>query len=288
MKRILLFLCSIITAFSMTGKQSKTASLSITIKGIDPLAVIFCWDIHDTLVARDRKKYRKMIIQLIWQSFFRCKQSRSLVRKAKASPYALEYTEAALLNLAKQYREKSALATLQGKKRKARKYCHTAEKLQKIAQIMHNFELTYTHKDGMVELLQALKKHGYTHHYVASNIGINRYQEMKQKFPDIFNESMVQDGLTVDSWETPAVKKPDYMYFKKLQKMFNPHGDKTLIFVDDNQDNINAANACGIIGIRIHTAQQLVKDLNAIGFNLNYTTYKQCVNGTKQKAIQIL
>lgn len=280
MKRFILTVSSLLTVFFSFGNT--------VISRLDPSKTVFCWDIHDTLVARDKGKFTKMIMSLLWRSVFRCWEVTDIITKVKNHP-SNEYTESLLLARAEEYEQKAQAAFARGKKREANKHQRTANKIRKIAAIFHNFELAYKHKTGMVELLGALKNHGYTEHYVASNIGIRNYPEMKQKFPEIFNEDMVRDGLTVNAWEEPALKKPDHMYFKKLQKMFNPDGDKTMIFVDDVDKNIEAARSCGFIGIKIKNAKQMVKDLNTMGFDLNYqqSKHKQCVNGKMQRVVTI-
>lgn len=280
MKRFILTVSSLLSVMFSFGNT--------VISPLNPSKTVFCWDIHDTLVARDRGKFNKMVMSLTWRTFMGCWEVADIVRNAKNYP-SNEYTEALLLKRAEEYEQKAHSALLQGKKRDAKKHQITAKKIRKIAAIFHNFELTYKPKKGMVELLRALKNHGFTAHRVASNIGSNNYQELKPMHPELFNDDMVRDGLTVNAWEEPVLKKPDYMFFKKLQQMFNPEGDKTMIFIDDLDKNVEAARACGFTAIKIKNAEQLVNDLNKIGFNLKYTRskHKQYVNGKMKHVVTI-
>ncbi len=188
---------------------------------------------------------------------------------------------------AKWYHKRAKKARKGKNKELAKKYHKKAARLIKLAHLFHNFELSYNKMDGILELLNALKSRGYTQHYVASNIGVNHYEIMKKKFPEIFNDNMLQDGLVVNPCETPILKKPDHLYFKKAQMMFNPGRDKVLVFIDDKQENVDAANNCGMIGILTKDVKYLVNQLNIEGLDLTYGKRKVCKNGKRHTAIQI-
>lgn len=307
------------------------------LKHIKPESVIFCWDIHGTLLSRDRG-HISMVLKTMWH-LLRSKTARHIChnhlnQKGHCGGECLEHQYRQLANeyiadadfvlvhghkalaqrllekahnafvesqkqintpMKKQYENKAhwyqkrATQALKGKdKNLAKKYHHKAKRCLKLAHLFHNFELNYKNKKGVPELLQALKYRGYRHHYVASNIGIKHYQFIKEKFPAIFNDNMVKDGLTVNAWQEPIVKKPSYAYFNKLQAMYNPNNDKVLVFIDDLQKNVDAANQCGLIGIRTKDVHYLVKQLNKEGLNLTYNKQNIHSNGQNTKKISIV
>ncbi len=329
MKRLLLPIMAALSILPVFGVNK--------LKNIDPSSVVFCWDIHDTLLEKDNGKRFKMAAKTAWH-MLRSRTARNLYKdyydengfcageavEHKYHQLAQEYLEDAQFvrahghkKLAERFIEKEqavlkdaqkqtnpadknkytkkaqwyhkrAKEARHGKNKElAKKYREKAARLIKLAHLFHNSELSYNNKDGVLELLNALKARGYTQHYVASNIGENHYDHLKPKFPEIFNDNMVQDGLTVNAWESPILKKPDHMYFRRLQKKFNPNKDKVLVFVDDKQENVDAANKCGIIGILTKDVKYLVEQFNAEGLDLTYGKRKICENGKKHTVIQI-
>jgi len=242
--------------------------------------VIVLWDIHGTVVEKDSGKRFKMGIKTGWH-MLRSRTARNTYKEFydKNGFCAGEAVEHQYHELAQEYMHKAEQVLKNGDKKHAKKYRKKAARFAKLAHLFHTFELSYYKMDGIVELLEALKAHGYTQHYVASNIGKKHYEILKKKFPEIFNDTMIQDGLVVDPWEEPILKKPDHMYFRVLQKMFNPNKNNILVFIDDKQENVDAANKCGIIGILTKDVKYLVKQLNAEGLELVYGKRKACKSG---------
>lgn len=114
--------------------------------------------------------------------------------------------------------------------------------------------------DGMEDLILKLADQGYTM-YVASNIGSQVFEHLKTKYPHIFNDTVIKDGKTVDFKSENPVEKPDAQFFIELSSLRDeqkPHA----IFIDDKQENVDAANANGFIGILFKDAAQLAQDLS--------------------------
>lgn len=119
---------------------------------------------------------------------------------------------------------------------------------------------------GMAELIQELSDLGYTHR-IATNEGFQLYQEQKDQYPELFKN--IEWGSTVE-YEPgiPVIKKPALNYFRRHHCRFNRENEKTIIFIDDKQENVDVANKAGMIGIRFTTPQKLRSDLIAHGIPL--------------------
>jgi len=231
-----------------------------------PDQVVFCWDIHDTLLQKEKGERFKMGIKTMWH-MIRSKEARTIFNTfyGKHGACAGEYIEHEYHTCAQKYLMQKNEALQQGRKKLAKKYGKKASRFLKLADLFHNFELRYKSKNGVMQMLDTLKAHGYTQHYVASNIGTKHYQLIKKKFPLLFNDTMVQDGLVVDAWEAPICKKPMHTYFTRLHTMFNPNNDKILVFIDDKLENVKAAQGCNMIGIHMKSIKQLTQELEKIG-----------------------
>lgn len=114
--------------------------------------------------------------------------------------------------------------------------------------------------DRMEELILDLAKQGYTM-YVASNIGTEVYNDLKIKYPHIFNDQAIKDGKTVDFKAEHLVEKPDPQFFIELSRLRDSNKPQA-VFIDDKQENIDSANANGFIGVLFDNAKDLATTLN--------------------------
>lgn len=241
--------------------HSLFCALFLAISFYNHARIVCLWDFHDTLVVRDNVAHYTLACKLAWLTFVMCPEAVPLILEAKDRKAAGEHTEQQLLSMAYSYETRAHEEKINGNISTAETYTTKANYLRSIAAIIHNFELIFSYRKGMVELIQELKACGVTEHYIASNTGTARYQELKQTFPEILNEQMVQDGLIVDTQEMPFLYKPHYMFFRKLKHIYNPNNDTTVIFIDDLQENVEAARTVGFIGICMKNVQQLRTEL---------------------------
>ncbi len=116
---------------------------------------------------------------------------------------------------------------------------------------------------GIEELLKELKSLGYTLR-VATNASFWELDGIRQKMPQIF-QCFEKSAQTVNSLAN-SPKKPDLAYFTEYLKKFD--SGKEIIFIDDAQENVDAAKKAGMIGIVFTDAQQLRDDLIKLGIKL--------------------
>ncbi len=133
-----------------------------------------------------------------------------------------------------------------------------------LVEIFLEFANAYTVIPGTVELLTDLKQRGYQLR-VASNIGQNIYPTTRKSFPELFNEQLVQDGMTTVCVNNQAVHKPESAYYTLFIELFNRDKDKQIVFVDDRLENVRAAVDHGMVGIHYIDRAQLQADLCKLG-----------------------
>lgn len=114
-----------------------------------------------------------------------------------------------------------------------------------------------------LELFKTLHAQGATL-YTATNIGSVFFNDLKKKFPDIFNESFIKHAMTVDYGASDVIEKPDIRYFMQLKEIINPHDSQRLLFIDDKLENVEAARKVGFMAIHFKNAKQLKEDLEKL------------------------
>jgi FMN phosphatase YigB (HAD superfamily) len=112
------------------------------------------------------------------------------------------------------------------------------------------------------QIMQRITEKNYTL-FTATNIGSIFFKKLQKKFPDIFNDSCIKHGMTVDFTKAGIVKKPDPAYFEELKAKLNPSGDKYILFIDDKLENVKAARNAGLLAIHYINHKQLLKALHS-------------------------
>lgn len=118
-------------------------------------------------------------------------------------------------------------------------------------------------KKKTVAILQKLKEKQFKL-FVLSNIAERTFEQLKNKYPTIFNNF---DGALVVSPDDNYLQKPHPDYYEKFKTHLKHHGHETkhVLFIDDLRQNIHAASNAGISGIQFSSAKNLEKTLKQLG-----------------------
>ena len=109
---------------------------------------------------------------------------------------------------------------------------------------------------GMEELVKDLKSQGY-HIFGLSNWSVETFVLVRPVYPVLdLMEDMVISGKE-------RVMKPDHRIFKLALERFGIKASET-VFVDDNPNNVKAANEVGIQGVLFQSKDLLLSKLFAI------------------------
>ena len=130
---------------------------------------------------------------------------------------------------------------------------------------IEDIEAEFVINPGMEALVVELNHLGYTQR-IASNIGAGAYQRLSKKYN--FFDNNLCEGQCVDFRGPDAPRKPSPEFFKRYLAAYNPRGDKTIIFIDDNLKNVEAARKAGMVGIVFNNLDQLRADLQELGIKL--------------------
>lgn len=106
-----------------------------------------------------------------------------------------------------------------------------------------------------VEIFKKLKKSGNYKIYALTNWSAEKWDKALELFP-FFNDF---DGVVVSGQE--KTRKPFFEIYTLLLERFNIDPEHA-IFIDDNLDNINAANKLNIHGIHFNNNTNLKDELN--------------------------
>lgn len=113
---------------------------------------------------------------------------------------------------------------------------------------------------GMQELVRRLKNHGYCVYYLSN---------MPQDVLDLLKSRGVLDQFDggVASCEV-KVNKPDPAIYQAILDKYHLKAGES-VFIDDNQDNVNAAFSLGFVGVPMRsTVGTLVRNLAACNVSL--------------------
>lgn len=110
--------------------------------------------------------------------------------------------------------------------------------------------------DGMLEIVRALAKRGIPL-FAISNFGAESWAQFRPRAPifDLFADIVI-------SGEEKLIK-PDSTIFELALDRFARRPEQCL-FIDDRQDNVEAAEAVGMAGHHFQDAIRLEKDLKAL------------------------
>ena len=220
---------------------------------LSPKSVLFLWDLHDVLLQKSSKK----IIQIMWQyehkrklfsqlSFGLLKKIMSTCwRQIRSGGNGEEF-----ILVAQEYNNP-----------------YLAELIIRAVNAQYPIQ-------GSVEILQMLHDAGYTN-YIGSNIGASAFKEISNptKYPylaDLFSLFDLKHPQVVHYHANYAdtIKKPDPRFFLSFLEHNKIDIHKTtVIFIDDNYANIQAAKKLGFTAIRFKNATQLKNDLEKLGFD---------------------
>ncbi len=229
--------------------QRKHARFFLTKEPITNKNTVFLWDIHKVLVGRSSfvEELRKRKNR--WAIFKKTKHTSAYVWKALCMKLFSHKSGEAYARLAIKHENKE-LAEL------IKSVFATIEK-----------PMTFT-----VNILQELKRRGYTH-YIGSNIGPEFFIDLQKRMSDIFNDDLF--NLTGSQFAVydngRELCKPSILFFQEFIDKNNIDLTKThVIFIDDKEENVKAARKIGFIGIHYKNHMQLRQELRKLQSNLVY------------------
>ena len=224
------------------------------------------WDIHKTLVKRDKKEFFKSLSEhsrFIATQLLHCFYEKFI--------HNLTGKKGPLLQLLEERRK------LESEDCSGEGYYELCKNYDpRLADLVSNMAKAYKPIAGMPELVQEIP----CEQLYASNIGKRflanlQKKELDEHFPSISGGQVIafdkkQKALTFNqenNFATVSYKtqKPNILFFGHIQMRFNPDEKNTLIFVDNKLENVIAAQEIGFIVIHFKNPEQLKTDLQFIG-----------------------
>jgi len=144
----------------------------------------------------------------------------------------------------------------------------------KLAKALKEVCIQKSLKKDTIKELKKLRDAGFEI-WCATNLGDTFFAELKRKYPEIFNNNFIKHGMTVDYTAKEIIQKPDPRYFERLKERINPHGAKTMLFIDDKPENTQAARKAGLKTITFRRAGQMKQALHQFGICLCNDRYQQ-------------
>jgi len=221
---------------------------------VNPSDTVIAIDLHGVLFRHD---YKKMVA-----TAFKSKQKLTLIR-ALLSPSLWK-------DIIKLIR-KGAVAEefLVG-------LAETHQRLKPFVQLGITIANQQRPNESLIQLLKQLKKQGYEL-YLFSNIGSIIFDDLRKKFPTIFN---MFKSFTVPEKSTGYIRKPNSNAFRKYLET-NNLTKKKIILIDDKNRNVQAAQQQGIHAILFRSVDQLEQELKTIDL-LDYTNHNQTAQSEKK------
>ncbi|MCK5633058.1 HAD hydrolase-like protein [bacterium] len=205
---------------------------------------VFAIDLHGVIFKHN---YTKM-----FKTFFICKKKLQLLRALLSPSLWLDSIKLKKKKgIAEQY-----LVRLADKHHKLKPFVPLGITIANHQKPQHDF----------IALLHTLKKNGYKL-YLFSNIGSVIFKDIQKKFPDIFS---LFENFTIPSKEDNYIRKPTNKSFDRFI-FTNNLKNKNIIFIDDKQKNIDAAQQHNINGIFFRSTKQLCTELKNVGITLTQT-----------------
>ena len=237
MKHIILYslMCTAVFSVIHTEKPIQNRSTQPS-----PLTIEFAWDLHGVVL----KQRKRSLVRHLFRNM-PCFLGISIRKKHKH-----------LRKLLKKLRKESAT----GEEYKMLLLRHGQHQA---ARCIEKCAVEQTLRKGMKQLILDLNTLGYTQR-ICSNIGSTFLPQVAKKHPQLFN--CFKNGTCSEYMDsTEVIKKPDIRFYKKHNEAYNLSKQKIIIFIDDKQENVDAANQIGWKAIKYTNAKQLRIDLKNYG-----------------------
>lgn len=128
-----------------------------------------------------------------------------------------------------------------------------------LIELVEEFSYQYQPNHAVVQIMKTLHKKGYRQD-ICSNIGPTLLITLQKRYPEIMNLFSYAHIVHFTKEGIP-LKKPNPAFFHSYLNK-NKTDPQHLIFIDDNEQNIKAAQACGIV----HAIQ--FTNINRLQFDL--------------------
>jgi len=132
-----------------------------------------------------------------------------------------------------------------------------------VSELIKNIANEQQPNNEVVTLIKELKSLGYEVD-MASDIGTHHLAELEKKneLKEVF--PLFDNKFFVDYKKKPVIQKPQKQYFKNYLNTYNKK-NKTVIFIDNQKQNTDAAHNTGMVGICFSNAAQLREELEKLG-----------------------
>ena len=163
-----------------------------------------------------------------------------------------------------------SLLDLKNRHRVGEKHFELMEKkhpiLKGISKHFEHFLLNQPFMVDTIEIIKNLKQKGYKV-YVLSNCAQETYDKLQVKYPAVFN---LFDGEYLPSKNNNYNAKPHSSFYREFKSYLakKGHSSQQIVFVDDKQKNILAAEKENIIGLHFTGAKKLKTDIAKLEYGL--------------------
>lgn len=206
-----------------------------------PSNTVVVFDLNDVLVKKDTQEITKKVAKLLtrpsfWRYVFSPFFWNKLIKYAKDK----HCKESVFIELIKDY--------------------------PKLADFEEEYiSLSTSHKiiPMSLDIVKELKSKGYNL-YIFSNMGIKSMHAMSKKYPELFN---LFNGYYCPCQENNYNSKPRPEFYTQFKDYLKENGesDKKIIFIDDRNRNIEAAEKAGFTGILCDSIKNVYKKLQKLG-----------------------
>lgn len=219
----------------------------MSIKKFNPTNSVFLWDLHEVLLTKKLSNWLKIGL------------------KSNQKWHALKNLDRKTTHI---------LVTFLLERIRLTKKQVTSEELIDAAKKANNPALidliisvcsSYNPISQTVTVMNELSSLNYKHH-LGSNIGKTVYESCKSKFSSVFNQFQTYH-IPFKNYNNEVIKKPDIRFFTSFLDKHNLKPEN-VIFIDDKQLNISAAQKVGIHTIHFKNAKELRNKLIEYGILL--------------------
>lgn len=151
----------------------------------------------------------------------------------------------------------------------AREFCIEASQ---IAEAFSQARASLQPNDVAVNFIRDLRKSAHVNVYAMSNVSVEDFAALSEKMDWSLFDQVFTSGAV-------SMRKPDPNFFRHVLDRVELAPEQ-LVFVDDKQENVLAANRLGIKGIvfddsTIHTLETMLDDPIARGYEYLYRNVRQ-------------